>query len=85
MTKAVWNTPRLKPYLLGVIPALLVAGAITLAVHADKVFAQPIDGVQTLVFMRHAEKPADGLGQLNCQGLNRAIALWQQGRQIYGT
>ena len=84
MTKAVWNTPRLKPYLLGVIPALLVAGAITLAVHADKVFAQPIDGVQTLVFMRHAEKPADGLGQLNCQGLNRAIDLATLLPQRYG-
>jgi hypothetical protein len=25
--------------------------------------------------VRHAEKPPDGLGQLNCQGLNRALAL----------
>jgi hypothetical protein len=75
MTNAVSNKPHLKPYLLGTISALLIAGAISLAVHADKVFARPIDGVQTLVFMRHAEKPADGLGQLNCQGLNRAIDL----------
>jgi hypothetical protein len=30
---------------------------------------------QTLVFLRHAEKPAAGLGQLTCQGLNRALAL----------
>jgi hypothetical protein len=30
---------------------------------------------QTIVFLRHAEKPADGLGQLTCQGLNRALAL----------
>ena len=75
MTNAVSNKPHLKPYLLGTISALLIAGAISLAVHADKVFARPIDGVQTLIFMRHAEKPADGLGQLNCQGLNRAIDL----------
>ncbi len=27
------------------------------------------------MFLRHAEKPAGGLGQLNCQGLNRAIEL----------
>ncbi|MDF0731854.1 histidine phosphatase family protein [Pseudomonas entomophila] len=33
------------------------------------------DGTQTLVFLRHAEKPGEGLGQLNCQGLNRAIDL----------
>jgi hypothetical protein len=30
---------------------------------------------QTIVFLRHGEKPALGLGQLNCQGLNRALAL----------
>jgi len=30
---------------------------------------------QTIVFMRHGEKPKDGLGQLNCKGLNRALAL----------
>jgi hypothetical protein len=30
---------------------------------------------QTLVFLRHGEKPAGGLGQLNCQGFNRALAL----------
>ena len=64
MTQSVWNKFRIKPYALAAIPLLLVAGAVTLAVHADDVFAQPVDGVQTLVFMRHAEKPADGLGQL---------------------
>jgi hypothetical protein len=31
--------------------------------------------VQTIVFLRHGEKPAAGLGQLDCQGLNRALAL----------
>ena len=30
---------------------------------------------QTIVFFRHGEKPAAGLGQLTCQGLNRALAL----------
>jgi hypothetical protein len=30
---------------------------------------------QTIVFIRHGEKPEAGLGQLNCQGLNRALAL----------
>ena len=30
---------------------------------------------QTIVFFRHAEKPASGLGNLTCQGLNRALAL----------
>ncbi len=30
---------------------------------------------QVLVFLRHAEKPEQGLGQLTCQGLNRSLAL----------
>lgn len=29
----------------------------------------------TIVVIRHGEKPEAGLGQLNCQGLNRALAL----------
>lgn len=32
---------------------------------------------ETIVLMRHGEKPDGGLGQLNCQGLNRALALPQ--------
>lgn len=30
---------------------------------------------ETLVFIRHGEKPPEGLGQISCQGLNRALAL----------
>jgi hypothetical protein len=30
---------------------------------------------QTIVFLRHGEKPPLGLGQLDCQGPNRALAL----------
>lgn len=29
----------------------------------------------TVLILRHGEKPEAGLGQLNCQGLNRALAL----------
>lgn len=32
-------------------------------------------GTQTIVCIRHAEKPKGGLGQLTCRGLNRALAL----------
>jgi hypothetical protein len=46
-------------------PTLLFAGA---AATADR-------DVETIVFVRHAEKPEKGLGQINCQGLNRALAL----------
>ena len=30
---------------------------------------------QTIVFFRHGEKPAAGLGNLTCQGFNRSLAL----------
>jgi len=31
--------------------------------------------VETIVMLRHGEKPPGGLGQLSCKGLNRALAL----------
>lgn len=43
--------------------------------------AQPVSpvpsgtAVETIVFVRHGEKPDKEFGQLNCQGLNRALAL----------
>lgn len=57
------------------LPALLLGSALCLSLESSASRAQPVDGTQTLVFLRHAEKPAGGLGQLNCQGLNRAIDL----------
>ena len=35
------------------------------------------DKVETIVCIRHGEKPPGGLGQLTCQGLNRALRLPQ--------
>lgn len=35
----------------------------------------PSPGEQKIIFIRHGEKPEQGLGQINCQGLNRALAL----------
>src|SRR5580692_4946703 len=35
----------------------------------------PATAVETIVFLRHGEKPEKEIGQLNCQGLNRALAL----------
>lgn len=58
-----------------VLPSLLAASALFLGFEISESRAQPADGTQTLVFLRHAEKPEGGLGQLNCQGLNRAIDL----------
>lgn len=45
--------------------ALLLLVVVAFDAHAE----------QTIVFMRHGEKPSGGYGQLTCQGLNRALAL----------
>jgi len=37
--------------------------------------AASLHAEETIVFFRHGEKPVGGLGQLTCQGLNRALAL----------
>ena len=39
---------------------------------------------ETLLFIRHAEKPEPGLGQLSCKGLNRALALGGVLQRKYG-
>ena len=44
----------------------------------------PAPTVETLVCIRHGEKPKGGLGQLSCRGLNRALALPEVLRQKYG-
>lgn len=48
-----------------------VAGSIiALMFTSQMAFAQ-----ETLIFVRHGEKPASTSGQLTCKGLNRALAL----------
>src|SRR5262245_44855484 len=49
---------------------LMAAAILALAAGVTDASAQ-----QTIVFFRHGEKPVGGLGQLTCQGLNRALAL----------
>jgi hypothetical protein len=34
-----------------------------------------LSAAETIVMVRHGEKPDGGLGQLSCQGLNRSLAL----------
>jgi len=46
-----------------------IVGLLVLVVTADA------RAEQTIVFMRHGEKPSGGYGQLTCQGFNRALAL----------
>jgi len=60
--------------------ALLLIG-FAISIRADgQTNAAPSTGaaklnVETLVCIRHCEKPPGGLGQLTCRGLNRALAL----------
>ena len=39
---------------------------------------------ETIVIMRHGEKPLGGYGQLTCQGLNRAMALPRVLGRLFG-
>jgi hypothetical protein len=44
--------------------------------NSANVMASPGDAaVETIVAIRHGEKPLDGLGNLTCRGLNRALAI----------
>jgi hypothetical protein len=54
--------------------ATLACAAFVIFVATPAAFAAD-DATQTIVMVRHGEKPANGLGQLTCQGLNRALAL----------
>jgi hypothetical protein len=49
--------------------------AVSVNVEAQTNPPSPGATVERLVCIRHGEKPPGGLGQLTCQGLNRALAL----------
>jgi hypothetical protein len=68
---------RINLIVLAVYSAGTLAGNITaLAADAAK--------VETIALIRHGEKPPAGLGQLDCQGLNRALALPSIIRKTFG-
>jgi hypothetical protein len=46
--------------------------------------AETASAVETILFIRHGEKPVDGLGQLSCRGLNRSLAIPAVLRRKYG-
>jgi hypothetical protein len=49
--------------------------ALGLGVPLSPAAAADQSATETIVLVRHGEKPVLGLGQLTCQGLNRALAL----------
>ncbi len=55
---------------------ILSTAGLALVVFTGLAWADPEPtATETILFIRHGEKPTDGLGQLNCQGFNRALAL----------
>jgi hypothetical protein len=62
-----------------VVPILFLS-----ALHPYSTTAQERAATQTIVFIRHAEKPKGGFGQLTCQGLNRTLALAPMIAQSFG-
>ena len=65
----------------------LIVGETNSFTHATKVFAAEEDSGskgETIVLIRHAEKPSNGLGQLTCKGLNRSLALPKVLQERYG-
>lgn len=66
-----------------VVSTAVTAGLLMLATFAPPTSAAEKD-VQTIVFMRHGEKPEAGLGQLSCQGLNRSLALPSVLSKLFG-
>ncbi len=51
---------------------LAALGMLLVLVSANPVFG---DDTETIVLIRHGEKPAEEIGQINAEGLNRALAL----------
>jgi hypothetical protein len=65
--------------------ARIVAGVAALALAFTGAYcARADDGIETIVIMRHGEKPPGGYGQLTCQGLNRAMALPRVLARLFG-
>lgn len=54
---------------------LLAIGCPVIAQIDDATAASDDTNAETIVAIRHGEKPAGGLGNLNCKGLRRALAL----------
>jgi hypothetical protein len=50
-------------------------GAIAVALGSPTILRAAADDVETVIFIRHGEKPDDPKGQLNCKGLNRSMML----------
>lgn len=62
----------------------VLGAALALVSVVSQADAAVTETTETIVFLRHGEKPAAGLGQLSCKGLNRALALLPVIAQNFG-
>jgi hypothetical protein len=69
-------------YLIGATMAATAIPLSILLLNATSAYSD--DAVETVVLVRHGEKPDKGLGQLNCKGLNRALALPPVIAKVFG-
>ncbi len=62
---------------LGALPGTALADQPPARIDAPPARAEetPARADEIIIIIRHGEKPAQGLGQLSCKGLNRALAL----------
>ena len=76
---------RFSGYYLSRVVALSAAACLA-QFSCDASAQTPAGSTETLIFVRHGEKPADvDNGQLTCQGQNRALALPRVLLPRYGT
>lgn len=69
------ENPVKRPNVLkGLFAAIIVPACMLMACSHSSAPKLSANG-ETIVMIRHGEKPAAGLGQLTCKGLNRALAL----------
>jgi hypothetical protein len=72
---------RKKSFLMSLMKKLVVriliviASAVAVNAKTNIVTENSVTNVETIIAIRHGEKPRGGLGQLTVKGLNRALAL----------
>jgi hypothetical protein len=60
--------------IISCLPVLLSISTPIFA-QKDEATTDSNGSAETIIAIRHGEKPVEGLGNLNCKGLNRALAL----------
>jgi hypothetical protein len=73
-----------RPICYQIVKLLAAGGPLILTMTLAVAHARSDDARGTIVFIRHGEKPDKGLGQLTCQGLNRALALPKVIDKLFG-